>query len=236
MTSLATLTRKAVAAAALLVLFALPVFAQGPSIYPPTWVFARAYNGWSIIGQSTNTFTFNGGVCFYSPYNNGQSAPIFDFSGFQGSTTVYNPVYIQDANSALNEIVTPSATSNTSASCGATLAPANTHTSFVLSSGTAGLQEAITNQLQVTPVFDVILDKRSVDHLLGDRHSQRGHSGHNHFPMDLVLMEWFELRGRVLDRRRPVHQPHCSVGSVFAECDRTERVDHDFGNRWHHHL
>jgi hypothetical protein len=136
-----------------------PAFAQGPSSYPPTWVFARAYNGWSVIGQQASTYTFNGGVCYYSPYNNGQTAPIFDFAGYQGSTLVYNPVFVQDANSALNEIVTPTSVTNGTSSCGFNGTFANAHTSFTLSSGTAGLQEAITNQLQVAPVFDVILDK-----------------------------------------------------------------------------
>jgi hypothetical protein len=37
--------------------------------------------------------------------------------------------------------------------------PRNSHTSFTLSSGTAGLQEAITAQLQSTPAFVVVLDK-----------------------------------------------------------------------------
>lgn len=157
--NLSTSTRKAVLTAVLLTLASLCAFAQGPVNYPPTWVYARAYNGWSVIGQSANTYTFNGGVCYYSPYNNGLTAAIFDFSGSQGSTTVYNPVFIQDANPALNEIVTPSSTTNSSASCGFAATTVNSHTSFTLSSGTAGLQEAITYQLQVTPVFDVVLDK-----------------------------------------------------------------------------
>ena len=139
--------------------FPVPASAQGPSNYPPTWVYARAYNGWNVIGQTASTYTFNGGVCYYSPFNNGLTAPIFDFAGYQGSTLVYNPVFIQDANTALNEIVTPSSVTNTSASCGFSATTANAHTSFTLSSGTAGLQEAITNQLQTTPVFDVVLDK-----------------------------------------------------------------------------
>jgi hypothetical protein len=134
-------------------------FAQGPPNYPPTWVYARAYNGWNIVGQQASTYTFNGGVCYYSPYNNGQSPSFFDFSGFQGSTTVYNPVFIQDSNAALNEIVTPTSTTNSTASCGFAATTANSHTSFTLSSGTAGLQEAITNQLQSTPAFVVVLDK-----------------------------------------------------------------------------
>jgi hypothetical protein len=149
-----------VAVTALLCLCALSALAQGPSSYPPTWVYARAYNGWSIVGQTASTYTFNGGACYYSPYNNGQSASFFDFSGYQGSTLVYNPVFIYEQdNTTLNEIVTPTSTTNTTASCGFAATTANSHISFVLSSGTAGLQEAITNQLQTTPVFDVVLDK-----------------------------------------------------------------------------
>ena len=153
-----TLIRKAVATVALLFLTGF-AFAQGPVTYPPTWVYARAYNGWSLIGQSANTYTFNGGVCNYTPYNNGNTSAFFDFSGYQGSTLVYNPVWIQDANPALNEIVTPTSTTQSSASCGFAASTANNHTSFQLSSGTAGLQEAITTQLQTTPIFDVVLDK-----------------------------------------------------------------------------
>lgn len=151
--------RTAVAAAALLLVLSVCALAQGPSSYPPTWVYARAYNGWSIVGQQASTYTFNGGACSFSPYNNGQSAPIFDFSGLQGSSTVYNPVFIQDANPSLNEIVTPTSTTNTAASCGFAATVANSHTSFTLTSGTAGLQEAITAQLQTTPSFVVVLDK-----------------------------------------------------------------------------
>jgi len=139
----------------------MPASAQGPANYPPTWVYARAYNGWQLIGQQASTYTFNGGgnTCFYSPYNNGASANFFDFAGYQGSTLVYNPVFIQDASPSLNEIVTPTSITNTAASCGFAATTANSHTSFTLQSGTAGLQEAITNQLQNTPVFDVVLDK-----------------------------------------------------------------------------
>ena len=95
MTNIFNATRKALSVLLCLVLGlsvipVVPAFAQGPSIYPPTWVYARAYNGWSLQGQSTNTFIFNGAVCNYAPYNNGNTASFFDFSGYQGSTLVYN--------------------------------------------------------------------------------------------------------------------------------------------------
>jgi hypothetical protein len=126
---------------------------------PPTWVFARAYNGWNIIGQQANTYTFNGGACNYAPYNGGNSPSFFVFSGLQGTTTVYNPVLITDANSSLSEIVTPTSTTQSAATCGFAASTTNQHTSFTLSSGTVGLQEAVTNQLQSAPPSNVMLDQ-----------------------------------------------------------------------------
>src|SRR5579859_1317120 len=139
-----------------LALCALPAFAQN---LPPTWVFARDYNGWSIVGQQANTYTFNGGACNYSPYNNGQTPPFFVFSGVQNTTTIYFPVAIIDADPTQSEIVSPTATSQTSASCGFAATTTHSHTSFVLKSGTAGLQEAVATQSQSAPPIDVILDK-----------------------------------------------------------------------------
>ena len=161
MKSLFTSTRKAVSALLLLVGLCAVSVAQGPANYPPTWVYARAYN-WNLVGPTgTNNFIFNGaGACQYSPLNNGQPAnSIFDFSGSQGASTVYNPVFILDANPALNEVVTPTSTTNTQTQCSFSASPANSHISFTLYSGTGGLQEAITNQLQNTPAFVVVLDK-----------------------------------------------------------------------------
>ena len=159
MTKLSTLTRKAVATVTLLFTIGLcAAFAQGPSSYPPTWVYARAYGAWNLVGQQANTFTFNGQVCNSTPYNNGQSASFFDFSGSQGSTTVYNPVYILDASASLSEIVTPTSTTNTSATCGFAGSAANSHTSFNLLSGTGGLQEAVTAQFQAPLPMQVVLD------------------------------------------------------------------------------
>lgn len=161
MTQLTTSTRKAVAAVFALLLLSLCAFAQGPASFPPTWVFARAYGAWSLVGQQASTYTFNGAVCQATPLNNGTQATqsFFMFSGTQGSTTVYNPVFIQDANAALNEVVTPTSTTNSQTSCGFAATTSNSHISFTLTSGTAGLQEAISSQLQNTPAFVVILDK-----------------------------------------------------------------------------
>lgn len=139
-----------------LVGFAPAVTAQN---LPPTWVFARAYNYSPIVGQQANTYTWNGGVCNYSPYTGGTSPSFFVFSGTIGSTTVYNPVFIQDVNSALNEVVTPSSTTQGVSACGFAASAANQHVSFQVGSGTGGLQEAIETQLQSSPVFTVFLDK-----------------------------------------------------------------------------
>ena len=68
-------------------------------------------------------------------------------------------MFINDANPANNEVVTPTSTTNTQTSCGFAATTSYTHTSFQLQSGTAGLQEAIVYQPQNAPVFDVVLDK-----------------------------------------------------------------------------
>jgi hypothetical protein len=152
------LIEKSSAALFAVILLCAAAFAQGPSIYPPTSVFARAYNGWNIIGQSANTYTFNGGVCNYTPYNNGNTPSFFVFSGSIGGTTVYNPVYIQDANSSLSEIATPTSTTQGSSGCGFAASTTNSHISFNLLSGTAGLQEALETQFQGGPPQSVLLD------------------------------------------------------------------------------
>lgn len=154
-----TVTRRLAGLAIAAIALAFPVALSAQGNLPPAQVYARAYNGWNIIGQQANTYTFNGGVCSYAPYNNGNSPSFFVFSGLQGTTTVYNPVLITDASASLSEIVTPTATTQSTASCGAALAATNSHTSFVLSSGTAGLQEAVTNQVQSGPPSSVLLDQ-----------------------------------------------------------------------------
>lgn len=145
--------------AAVVLLLAACVFAQGPSIFPPTWVYARAYAGWNLVGQQANTYTFNGAVCYYTPYNNGLTSPIFEFSGLQGGSTINFPVAIIDANPSNSEIVTPTSTVNTSSTCGFSASTVNQHVSFTLISGTAGLQEAVVYQQQSAPPSQVVLDK-----------------------------------------------------------------------------
>lgn len=149
--------RKLLTVLSLVILCATLATAQGN--LPPTSVYARQYNAWSIVGQQANTYTFNGGACNFSPLTNGFMPQFFAFGGYQSSTYVYFPVAILDADPTKSEIVTPTATSSTSSSCGFSASTQNSHTSFTLQSGTAGLQEAIVNQLQSSPVFDVLLDK-----------------------------------------------------------------------------
>lgn len=126
---------------------------------PPTWVFARNYAGLNLIGQQANTYTFNGGACNVSPLNNGNSPSFFAFSGTQASTTVYFPVAIIDADPTKSETVTPTSTTQGSGACGFAASTANQHVSFTLTSGTAGLQEAVANQLQSGPPSTVLLDQ-----------------------------------------------------------------------------
>jgi hypothetical protein len=154
-----------VKAVAILAMFCLSLFGRSASAQnlPPTWVYARDYNYGSIAGQQANTYTFNGpGACTYTPTSgslNGLASSFFVFSGTQGATTVYFPVVITDATAANSEVVTPTATTQGATTCGFAATTANSHTSFTLGSGTAGLQEAVASQLQSGPTFDVVLDK-----------------------------------------------------------------------------
>lgn len=109
-------------------------FAQTASTPFPTPAFyASAFNLWSINGQNANTYTFPGrSVCNSSAQN--QNFFVFATNA---------PVFIQDSNSANNEIVTPSAVINTAGSCGVTISPSHSHYTFQMKSGTGGLQEAI---------------------------------------------------------------------------------------------
>ncbi len=153
-------------AVAILAMFCLS-FLTGKSAFaqnlPPTAVYARDYNYGAIQSAQANTYTFNGpGACQYTPTGgsvNGLANNFFVFSGTQGATTVYFPTAILDATPTLSEIVTPSATTQGATSCGFAATTVNTHTSFQLQSGTAGLQEAIASAPQSAPLFDVVLDK-----------------------------------------------------------------------------
>lgn len=140
-----------------IVALAAPAFAQPNT--PPTQVWARNYSGLNLIGQQANTYSFNGGACNVSPFVSGLAPSFFGFSGANGGTTVYYPIAILDANPTLSEVATPTSTTQSSASCSFAATTVNSHTSFTLISGTAGLQEAIISQQQSTPTFAVMLDK-----------------------------------------------------------------------------
>jgi len=136
--------------ASLLFLLALsaPVMAQGfiPAQQTP-WVYADDYGRWAIRGQATNTFTFKpAAVCQITQLGNRTSPSFYAFSAAVG----YAPVLIADVNPSNSEIVTPTvAFTPTQTTCGVTLSAANTHTTFTLQSGSAGLQEAL-NQAAVS--------------------------------------------------------------------------------------
>lgn len=152
--------RKVFATLAALVGFlagASAAFAQGA--LPPNYVTPEQFNLWSIQSQAANTYVFNAN-CYSYPRTNGQLYPgsYFVF----GPTANPYPVYIQDANPANSEIVTPTSTSNVQAACGFAASTANAHTSFTVLSGTGGLQDAVgTLGSTATPAVPwvVVLDR-----------------------------------------------------------------------------
>jgi hypothetical protein len=124
---------------AALVLVSLPALAQGG--LPPAIVTAEQFNNWQFQSQGANQFTF-------SQTNQCTSFPLVaNIGGYfvfgTGGTYGYYPVYIQDASPSNSEIVTPTSISQASGSCGFSASTANSHTSFTVLSGTAGLQDAV---------------------------------------------------------------------------------------------
>lgn len=110
-------------------------FAQSSTHTPFTQsdYYAVDYAQWAIKGQQPNYYLFSpNGLCTASA--SGQQ--FFPFA-------TNAPVLITDATPANTEVVTPSTVTNASSQCGFTGSPANSHTSFQVSSGTAGLQEAL---------------------------------------------------------------------------------------------
>ena len=85
MENLFKVTRTAAIALALVCLVALCIVPASAQNYPPTWVYARDYNYFAVVGQQQSTFTFNGpGACTFTPSSgaiNGIVQPFFDFSG-----------------------------------------------------------------------------------------------------------------------------------------------------------
>lgn len=117
-------------------------FAQGfvPAQAPPM-VYADNYGRWSIQGQNANSYSFTpSAICQVTNLDFKNRPTFFAF----GSTVALAPVFISDVNGANSEVVTPgSAATQTQSACSVNLAPANSHTTFALESGTGGLQEAI---------------------------------------------------------------------------------------------
>lgn len=98
---------------------------------------AYAYGQWSLTGQAPNTYTFTPtSLCSVSTLGGGL-VPAFTRLGTSGP---FASVYINDSGTPANsEVVTPTAI----LTCGVTVSPANSHTTFALQSGTAGLQDAL---------------------------------------------------------------------------------------------
>lgn len=104
---------------------------------------AAAYGEWSLAGQAANVYTFTPTTLCTVHGVSGTTYPAFSSLG-----AAIAPVLINDSGTPANsEIVTPSAV----LTCGVTVSPAHSHTTFTLQSGTAGLQEAL-NALAASPV------------------------------------------------------------------------------------
>lgn len=116
-------------------------------------VSAYSYGQWSLTGQAPNTYTFTPTSICSVPSMGGMRFPAF--SAFGASNA---PVFINDTGTPANsEVVTPSAI----LTCGVTIAPVHTHTTFSLNSGTAGLQDALNVVAQSAAAYpiDVLLDR-----------------------------------------------------------------------------
>jgi ribosomal protein L11 len=123
------------------------------------WATDYAYS--NLMGQQPNTYTWSmgsapsPGSCAVTPLNG--ASPFFVF----GPTAHPYPQYIRDATPALSEVFTPSSTSLTGSTCGFNGSPTNSHVTFWVSSGTAGLYEALQNNASLggtTYETNVMLD------------------------------------------------------------------------------
>lgn len=130
----------------------LAVAQSNNTSYNTPWYFASDYGQWSILGQTANSYQWSpAAICTAPGVRTAQT-----FQPFATNA----PVYIVDATPANSEVVTPSAVSITNAYCTLTLAPSNSHYSFQVRSGTAGLQEALNQNIDrgVIPAL-VLLDR-----------------------------------------------------------------------------
>jgi hypothetical protein len=121
-------------------------------------VWAEQYNNWSFESQQANTYIFNGTNCNSTPLAEGQIPAYFVFG--TPNSSVYYPILIRDANATKNEVVTPTTVSVVSGACGFSAPTTNSHTSFVVSSGTAGLQDAVATLANSgSHAINVMLDR-----------------------------------------------------------------------------
>jgi hypothetical protein len=116
-----------------------PLLATAQNL-PAKLYWAEQYNNWTQISQQANTYTFNG-TCRNTPATDGTAPSYFVYGN--PVTSVFYPVLILDASPSVSEIVTPTALSTVSGACGFSASTVNQHISFTLSSGTAGLQDAV---------------------------------------------------------------------------------------------
>jgi hypothetical protein len=130
-----------VALIALVAICAAPVaVAQGNQTFMQRWYFASDFGQWAVRGQQANTYQWSPGtVCLVSPTGSAGAA-FFPFA-------TNAPVEIVDVTGPTtnNEVVTPSAVTNSNAYCTIAVSPGSNHYSFDVVSGTGGLQEVLNN-------------------------------------------------------------------------------------------
>jgi hypothetical protein len=116
---------------------------------------AYSYGQWSLAGQAANTYTFTPTSLCNVPVQGGGLFAAFSRLGASGA---FAPVYINDTGTPTNsEVVTPTAI----LSCGVTISPVHSHTTFNLQSATAGLQDTlnVVAPSAVSYPFAVLLDR-----------------------------------------------------------------------------
>jgi len=97
-------------------------------------LYASSFGQWQVQQGNTGQFSWSS-PSFCTVTASGMPLnPVF---------AVGSPIYIKDSVSANSEIVTPSAVNVKGFGCSITVSPSNPHISFMLTSATAGLQEAI---------------------------------------------------------------------------------------------
>lgn len=132
-------------------LLCLPALGQGgngPGNIAGT-LYASNFAAWSVPQGNNGQFSWSdGSICRVSSGG-------LNFQAFKVGT----PVLIVDASPGLNEVVTPSAVRINSTGCQISVSPVHQHSSFYLTTVTAGLQEAINYanglpaMVYVTPDF-----------------------------------------------------------------------------------